>query len=83
MRMLGFTAEATLAPSRPGFGGGRFVAASRAGIVPATGEGCGSFCERNGETCCCLPGERCVVFGSHCWCEDAHPHVVEAKPIWR
>jgi hypothetical protein len=81
MPMPRFTAEAALTKSS-----GRYVQTrhevARSGLRLAQ-VGCGSYCERNGEHCCCLPGERCVEFGSHCWCESANPHVLKPEPVWR
>jgi hypothetical protein len=82
MRMPQFTADAALGRSRHHYAARR-TGATRTGIHPALGEGCGSYCERNGEHCCCLPGERCVEYGSHCWCEDSHPVVLKPEPVWR
>jgi hypothetical protein len=82
MRIPSFTAEAALAAPRDAFTG-RAAPAAPSGIVMAIGEGCGSFCEKGGEHCCCRVGERCVEASNGCWCEDAHLHVLPAKPIWR
>ncbi len=81
MTMPGFGAEASLQGTKghyrmagiPGTLHESFGVLPQLPISAGGGTGCGSECKSGdgAQTCCCLPGQRCVSTLNTCYCEMA------------